>query len=104
MIAYPFLLIGTIAIESGVATATRGGARLSATLACAAAANLFTHPLGTLAHAELGIDWWIVEAAVTGVEAILYRIVLGTSGGRSLTIALLANAATAAIGWLLGRG
>jgi hypothetical protein len=62
--------------------------------------NGFTHPLANFAILSLGWNYWLVEGLVVVVEAAL--LAWGWQIGRkALLLALIANASSVAVGWLL---
>lgn len=94
-----FLL--TVSIELPVVLLLAPAARRRRAAGDACAANLLTHPCAWWAVLSLGASWWLVEAAVAFVEAVVYRTSTGLSWPRAALTSLLANGVTATIGALL---
>ena len=67
--------------------------------------NCFTHPLAFLFASEsLGFgprEFWILEAAVFGAEALGYRWITAMSWGRAVGLSLSCNGATVLVSYLL---
>jgi hypothetical protein len=63
-------------------------------------ANLVTHPLAWAARGALGAPWLATELAVAAAEAAVFRVVTGLPAGRAVRLALVVNAATAALSLL----
>lgn len=65
------------------------------------AANLLTHPLAWCVGGAGWASWYAIEAGVMLVEVLVYRVVTGLGWRRALVAGGLANAATAALSFVL---
>lgn len=92
----------TLVVEVPIAALLLARDRRSALARMAACTQAFTHPLAWLVFAQEVADWWVVEAAVVVVEAVVYALATRRIAV-AFGVALLANACSAAAGlWLLG--
>lgn len=99
-VTFLFYLALTTAAEGAVLARPLGGfpPRRAVDLI---AINALTQPLATLAVVAFSFDWWAVEAGVLAIEALLFRHLLGLAWGRATGLALLANALTASLSFVV---
>lgn len=99
--SYGLALLLTAGIEAPIVLLLAGKSSRGALLRVVLAANLFTHPLANWAHAEGFLAFLPLEAAVVAAEAAIYAAVAGLRLPRAAAVALLANAATAALSFTI---
>lgn len=101
LMSYLPALLVTMCVESLLALLLAPpGTRRRSVLACAAL-NLLTHPLGTLVMLHANAPFSLLEATIAAVEYLGYRKLVGMRPGRALTLAVTANALTAALSFYL---
>lgn len=98
----------TLAVETCIVMLATAQGPLSPArrLAAAVLPSCFTHPLawrviGNFGAHDYAAGLCLVEAIVILVEAVCLRLVLKLSVPRSLLLSFMANAASAAAGWLI---
>lgn len=94
---YALTLGTTLAVEGSLAALCAPRTRARSVLAVALLANLVSHPTGTAVLALGGPGFWPVELGVLLLEALALHALAGLSWRRAGGLALLANAATAAL-------
>lgn len=95
-----FYLGLTVAVEVAVLAATLGGLPPRG-IPDLVAINVLTQPLALTAVAGFGMDFWAVEGGVWIAESLLFRGLLGLGWTQAAGLALLANAASASLSFIV---
>lgn len=101
MIGYALALVLTLAAEVPLVVLLSGSVERRSVLAGAVAVNLLSHPLATLAWEGQAGSYVAIEAGVVLVEAVLYAGVVGLRPGRAALVAVLANAVTIGLAFVV---
>lgn len=98
---WPTAFLCTVAVELPLVAlvAPRGQRRRAAVDSIAA--NLLTHPLAWFTFGSGLLPWAVVEAGVAGVEFAVYRFVTQLRWPVAAAAALIANAVTAALSFVV---